>query len=93
MRRNFRLAGAVIGLLAVAPPARPSGLALDYPAEFTARYCVECHSAADPAADVVLESAPYDLGEDESRAFTEDDYRTVGTKFILSIYEMHGMWK
>lgn len=35
----------------------------------------------------------YDLGEDESRAFTEDDYRTVGTKFILSIYEMHGMWK
>lgn len=35
----------------------------------------------------------YDLGEDETRAFTEDDYRTIGTKFILSIYEMHGMWK
>ena len=35
----------------------------------------------------------YDIGEDERKAFTEDDYRTVGAKFILSIYEMHGMWK
>jgi len=35
----------------------------------------------------------FDIGEDENQVFQLMDYYTVGTKFVLAIYEMHYMWK
>jgi hypothetical protein len=35
----------------------------------------------------------YDLGEDESRMFSPEDYQNIGLKFTMSIYEMHFVWK
>ena len=35
----------------------------------------------------------HDMGEDDSKIFTIDDYNNVGLKFMLSIYDMHSLWK
>lgn len=35
----------------------------------------------------------YDIGEGEIREYTSKDYREIGIKFTLSVYEMHFMWK
>ena len=35
----------------------------------------------------------FDVGEDEDRIFTQEDYKNVGLKFTMSIYEMHFLWK
>ncbi len=35
----------------------------------------------------------YDIGEEDSRIYTHDDYPALGYKFTISIYEMHFLWK
>lgn len=35
----------------------------------------------------------YERGEDEVVQFTDEDYQTIGAKFVESIYEMHFVWK
>lgn len=35
----------------------------------------------------------YDIGEDETRVFSAQDYKDVGVKFSMAIYEMHSVWK
>lgn len=35
----------------------------------------------------------YELGEDESKCFTSEDYKDIGLKFAMAIYDMHFIWK
>lgn len=35
----------------------------------------------------------YEVGEGESKCFTQDDYKDIGLKFTMAIYDMHFLWK
>jgi hypothetical protein len=35
----------------------------------------------------------YELGEGESKCFTSEDYKDIGLKFTMAIYDMHFIWK
>ena len=67
MRLGFGFAGALISGAAALSSPQEQAPAADVRTAFIQRYCFECHSSADPAADFDIESTPYDLVDDEAR--------------------------
>lgn len=35
----------------------------------------------------------YDIGEDDHKLYTSEDYKDMGLKFTMAIYDMHFLWK
>jgi len=35
----------------------------------------------------------YEIGECDSKVFLSEDYKDIGLKFTMAIYDMHFLWK